>query len=227
MKNGKKEVAKDNNTNENITAIPESKPSNKLIPKKVSVKPSKITEEKIIQVEKPKASIEVKSEEIKKQDKKEGIKDINEFMAKKNEMKKYENILIFRKNAVVEIVSAQQPNKKLIIKDKPNHLKDFIKKMREKKPKDTDITEVLWMKGMQELSEKKPEKELKFPDVIVFDDPKQFKKQEEFIQANKMLLELDKINNDSETIEEEQIQVNQNDINESIRDYNEITVYVD
>jgi hypothetical protein len=72
--------------------MPESKniikPENK-ISRKMPIKAEKrVSEEKVPQIEKPKP-VEVKSEEVKKQEKKEGIKDINEFMAKKNEIKKY------------------------------------------------------------------------------------------------------------------------------------------
>jgi hypothetical protein len=96
--------------------------------------------------------------------------------------------------------------------------------MREKKPKESEA-EIVWMKGMHEIVEKKSEKELKFKDVIILDDIKNIKKQEEFIQANKMLLELDNINNDDEIEEskEQQIEFNQNDINSAMREYNEIT----
>jgi hypothetical protein len=62
--------------------------------------------------------------------------------------------------------------------------------MREKN-KDTSNDEVIWMKGMKDMVEIN-KKELKFPEVIILErDIKQKKKQEEYYNANKMLLELD------------------------------------
>ncbi len=61
--------------------------------KKAPIKVEKKEEKpQFVQIEKPmvekQKSVESKSEDIKKQEKKEGLKDINDFMAKKNEIKK-------------------------------------------------------------------------------------------------------------------------------------------
>jgi hypothetical protein len=142
---------------------------------------------------------------VNSDNKKKDQRDINDFMAKKLEQKKKPNIVVTNKIEVTKDKKVEQPKQveqkdqqlkgKEVKEDLP-HLKEFIKKMREKNKKDSG-QEVVWMKGMNYMLEKdekkeKKEKERKFPEVIIMEkEVKQKKKQEEFYLANKMFLELD------------------------------------